>query len=113
MTEQSHRNGFSDYNLHDQLGVSLDPFLNLVDFHMSQPTFKPHPHAGFSAVTYMFEDSEGAFINRDSLGDRSRIAPGDLHWTQAGSGMLHEEVPERAGVDCHGLQMFVNSLTKK
>jgi redox-sensitive bicupin YhaK (pirin superfamily) len=105
---QTHGNGFSDYNLRDQLGVSLDPFLNLDDFHMSQPTFKPHPHAGFSAVTYMFEDSAGAFINRDSLGDRSPITPGDLHWTQAGSGMLHEEVPETAGVDCHGLQMFVN-----
>jgi hypothetical protein len=71
---QTHGNGFSDYNLRAQLGVSLDPFLNLDDFHMSQPTFKPHPHAGFSAVTYMFEDSAGAFINRDSLGDRSPIA---------------------------------------
>jgi redox-sensitive bicupin YhaK (pirin superfamily) len=86
----------------------LDPFLSVDEFHMSVPTFPPHPHAGFSAVTYMLEDSSGAFINRDSLGDRSRIAPGALHWTQAARGMMHEEVPERSGVDCHGLQMFVN-----
>jgi redox-sensitive bicupin YhaK (pirin superfamily) len=55
----------------------------------------------------MFEDSTGAFLNRDSLGEQSRIDPGDLHWTQAASGMLHEEVPETPGADCHGLQMFV------
>jgi redox-sensitive bicupin YhaK (pirin superfamily) len=107
LTRQQHGTGFIDYNLRHQLNVSLDPFLNLDDFHMSLPTFRAHPHAGFSAVTYLFEDSTGAFLNRDSLGDRSRIDPGDLHWTQAASGMLHEEVPETPGADCHGLQMFV------
>ena len=59
-------------------------------------------------MTYMFEDSEGAFINRDSRGDHSRIEPGGLHWTQAGRGIQHEEIPEHAGQDCHGLQMWVN-----
>lgn len=99
---------FTSYGLRSEPSFSLDPFLNLDDFMMSEPTFPPHPHAGFSAVTYMFEDSEGAFLNRDSLGDRSRIEPGALHWTQAARGMMHEEVPERGGVACHGLQMFVN-----
>ena len=107
LTHMQHGEGFLDYNLREQLNVSLDPFLNLDDFHMTLPTFRAHPHAGFSAVTYMFEDSAGTFLNRDSLDDRARIAPGDLHWTQAASGMLHEEVPEIHGADCHGLQMFV------
>jgi redox-sensitive bicupin YhaK (pirin superfamily) len=88
--------------------VVLDPFLALTDFHMTQPTFAPLPHAGFSAVTYMFRDGVGAFRNRDSLGDQSLIEPGALHWTQAGSGMMHEEIPVEPGVDCHGLQLFVN-----
>ncbi|MBL8716149.1 MAG: pirin family protein [Myxococcales bacterium] len=100
--------GFTSFGLRHLPGYPLDPFLNLDDFRMSEPTFPPHPHAGFSAVTYMFEDSPGAFVNRDSLGDRSRIGPGTLHWTQAAHGMMHEEVPERAGEVCHGLQMFVN-----
>lgn len=99
---------FSSYGLRADPGFPIDPFLNLDDFEMSMPTFPPHPHAGFSAVTYMFEDSPGGFINRDSLGDRSRIGPGALHWTQAARGMMHEEVPEQPGVACHGLQMFVN-----
>lgn len=88
--------------------VELDPFLALTDFHMTQPTFAPHPHAGFSAVTYMFRDSAGSFRNRDSLGDESLIEPGALHWTQAGAGMMHEEIPIEPGLDCHGLQLFVN-----
>lgn len=102
-----HGNGFVDHNLFDQLG-SLDPFINLDDFRMSQPFFGPHPHAGFSVMTYLFEDSPGAFVNRDSLGDHSRIEPGGLHWTQAGRGVQHEEVPEVAGVEGHGLQMWVD-----
>lgn len=88
--------------------VPLDPFLSITEFWMSEPIFAPHPHAGFSAVTYMFSDSEGTFVNRDSLGDRSLIGPGSLHWTQAGSGMLHEEIPQVPGVASHGMQLFVN-----
>ncbi len=107
LQQRRHGSGFTSASL-SALGVPLDPFLNADDFHMSQPTFPPHPHAGFSAVTWMFPDSEGAFVNRDSLGDRSIIGPGTLHWTLAGAGMMHEEVPENAGVDSHGLQLFVN-----
>jgi redox-sensitive bicupin YhaK (pirin superfamily) len=107
LAEERVRRGFSVRSLRPQL-LPLDPFLSLDEFHMSEPTFPPHPHAGFSAVTYMFESSAGAFTNRDSLGDRSVIAPGALHWTQAARGMMHEEVPSVPGVDCHGMQMFVN-----
>ncbi len=81
--------------------------LNVDHFEMSRPIFPPHPHAGFMAVTWMMPWSAGAFINRDSLGDRSRIGPGDLHVTAAGSGVVHEEVPETQGVVCEGLQIFV------
>lgn len=100
--------GFTDASIHANGALDLDPFLAITDFRMSEPIFAPHPHAGFSAVTYSFPDSAGAFINRDSLGDRSRIGPGALHWTQAASGMMHEEVPEVRGVETHGLQLFVN-----
>lgn len=81
--------------------------LNIDHFQMSEPTFPPHPHAGFSAVTYMLPWSAGGFINRDSHGDRSLISPGALHWTLAGSGMMHEEIPEVPGTRCEGLQIFV------
>ena len=87
---------------------SLDPFIHVVEFWMRAPAFEPHPHAGFSAITYLFGDSTGAMLNRDSQGDRTVIRPGDLHWTLAGSGIVHDEVPETDGLVSHGLQIFVN-----
>ena len=86
----------------------IDPFLMVDHFWMSQPTFGPHPHAGFSAVTYLFEDSATAFHNRDSLGDDTMIEPGDLHWMISGEGIVHDEVPQTPGHVAHGLQVFVN-----
>jgi redox-sensitive bicupin YhaK (pirin superfamily) len=70
--------------------------------------FLPHPHGGMSAVTLLLDDSPGGVINRDSHGDHSTIAPGDLHWTQAGSGIIHEETPSQPGQSARGLQIFVN-----
>lgn len=100
--------GFATRNIGPaNLGRRLDPFVNLDDFVMDRPIFRAHPHAGFSAVTYLFEDSMGTFRNRWSQGLDQLIGPGAVHWTQAGSGMLHEEVPIEPGVPCHGLQMFV------
>lgn len=105
--------GFRAAGVRSTKQLALDPFLNIDLFHMSLPTFPPHPHAGFSAVTYMLPESEGSFINRDSLGDRTPIAPGSIHWTQAGSGMMHEEVPMSTGVDCWGFQIFVDMEDKR
>ena len=99
---------FATYSPRSSLAEDLDPFINFDEFHMARPTFPPHPHAGFSVMTYLFEDSEGAIINRDSHGDHSRIEPGGLHWTQAGRGAQHEEHPERPYRDTHGLQLWVN-----
>jgi redox-sensitive bicupin YhaK (pirin superfamily) len=105
----AHGDGFRGFGLRDpRLQTSLDPFLSVDHFWMSQPTFAPHPHAGFNAVTYLFEDSQTSFINRDSLGHQVEIAPGDLHWTQAGAGLMHEELPRDMGRAAHGLQIFVN-----
>lgn len=86
----------------------MDPFLQVDAFALAEPVFAPHPHAGFNAVTYILPESAIGFINRDSLGTRNRIAPGALHWTMAGHGVLHEEVPELRGTAALGLQIFIN-----
>ncbi len=105
----SHGTGFIAYCMRlNTVGPGIDPFLSIDHFFMSQPIFPPHPHAGFSAVTYLFEDSQDVLQNRDSLGDRTDIHPGDLHWTQAGRGIVHEEVPSTPGRISHGVQMFIN-----
>lgn len=90
------------------LGADIDPWLATDRFHIAAPTFPPHPHAGFSALTYVLPESPGAMRNRDSLGAHLIISPGALHWTAAGSGILHEEVPADDNLPVEGLQIFLN-----
>lgn len=99
---------FRAYRLHGSDPAQLDPFMGIDHAWMSAPTFPPHPHAGFSAVTYLFLDSETGIANRDSQGNRTLIEPGGLHWTAAGRGVVHEENPAVPGSTTHLLQIFVN-----
>ena len=61
-----------------------------------------------SAVSYLFLDSETGIDNRDNIGTRNLIRPGGLHWTTAGRGIVHEEVPAETGKTVHSLQIFVD-----
>lgn len=101
-------NGFSGLGFrHTDFGKHMDPLIMVDHYTMTEPTFGAHPHAGMSAVSVLFEDSEGKFHNRDSLGNDFDISAGDLYWLKAGSGALHDESPRPAS-KIHGLQLFVN-----
>lgn len=100
-------NGFQAEGWREPLAL-LDPFIMVDHFRMRESVFAPHPHAGFSAVTYLFDDSATAVISRDSLGGEYEILPGGLHWTLAGRGLIHDEFPVEPGREAHGLQLFVN-----
>ncbi|SFB12965.1 hypothetical protein SAMN03159488_02032 [Pseudomonas sp. NFIX10] len=89
-------------------GEPIDPILGVDHAWISAPQFPAHPHAGFSAVSYLFLDSETGIDNRDSLGNHNIIQPGGLHWTAAGRGVVHEEFPVEKGKTVHTLQIFVN-----
>lgn len=89
------------------VGEAMDPLVMVDHYLMTESTFGVHPHAGMSAVSLLFEDSEGLFHNRDSLGNDFDLQPGDLYWLSAGSGAVHDESP-RANARVHGLQVFVN-----
>jgi redox-sensitive bicupin YhaK (pirin superfamily) len=106
-----HGTGFQAFGVRGDYALT-DPYLMADHYRMSEPTFGPHPHAGFSAVTYMFDDAATGFNNRDSRGDSSEIHPGDTHWTVAGAGVVHDEVPVENGKVAHGLQIFVNLAAK-
>ncbi|MCY1669417.1 pirin family protein [Novosphingobium sp. SL115] len=108
-TQMRHGAAFSARQYPRQAFANLiDPVLNIDWFEMSGPTFPPHPHAGFSAVTYLFADSPNGFINRDSLGVVQDILPGGLHWSRASRGLKHEETPIPDAGAVHGLQIFIN-----
>ena len=86
----------------------IDPFIGVDSYTLRSNPFGPHPHASMSAVSLTLPESEAGTINRDTMGDHSLIAPGDLHWFQAGRGAMHEETPAAPGKTERGLQIFVN-----
>ena len=90
------------------LGDKSSPVLVFDDFRVRGQPFAPHPHAGFSAVTYVFENSPASLRSRDSLGHDVVVGPGGLVWTKAGRGVMHEELPAERNRELHGLQLFVN-----
>ena len=101
-----------DLNQIDDGGL---PVMLFDDFRVSGRPFGPHPHAGFSAITYIFEDSNGSLRSRDSLGNDLVIEPGGIVWLQSGRGAQHEETPEEFGRQLHGAQIYVNlhAINKK
>jgi hypothetical protein len=68
-----------------------------------------HPHRGFETVTIIYD---GAVEHRDSAGNHGTIGPGDVQWMTAGSGVVHEELHERAFARRGGtldlVQLWVN-----
>jgi redox-sensitive bicupin YhaK (pirin superfamily) len=99
--------------LADAFDGRLDPVLLVDHFRIAAETFAPHPHAGFSPLTYLFEDSVGSIRNRDSLGNDILVRPGDLLWTLAGRGVIHLENPDVDGEVNHGLQIWVNLAARE
>ena len=74
----------------------FDPFLLLDDFRSPNPEdfkagFPWHPHRGIETITYMLE---GKVEHQDSLGNKGYINPGEVQWMTAGSGIIHQEMPE-------------------
>ncbi|MHB8420163.1 MAG: pirin family protein [Myxococcales bacterium] len=88
-----------------------DPFLLLDDFRSDDPTlyqrgFPWHPHRGMETITYVLR---GEVEHQDSLGNRGVIAPGDVQWMTAGSGIIHQEMPRGdAQGSMHGFQLWAN-----
>jgi len=88
----------------------FDPFLMLDDFHSQNPDdylpgFPWHPHRGIETVTYVLE---GEVEHGDSLGNKGTIRPGQVQWMTAGSGIIHQEMPQGIRDRLWGLQLWVN-----
>jgi redox-sensitive bicupin YhaK (pirin superfamily) len=88
-----------------------DPFLLLDDFRSDRPAdylagFPWHPHRGIETITYVLS---GTVDHGDSLGNRGTIAPGDVQWMTAGSGIIHQEMPKGdTKGSMHGFQLWAN-----
>ena len=87
----------------------FDPFLMLDAFDSRNPAdyikgFPWHPHRGIETVTYLIA---GDVEHGDSLGNKGHILDGGCQWMTAGSGIIHQEMPQ-ASPRMLGLQLWVN-----
>ncbi|QEM67618.1 pirin family protein [Geobacter sp. FeAm09] len=89
----------------------FDPFLMLDDFHTANPAeylpgFPWHPHRGIETITYVLE---GVVEHGDSMGNKGVIGPGDVQWMTAGSGIIHQEMPQKSPTGMMwGFQFWAN-----
>jgi quercetin 2,3-dioxygenase len=89
----------------------LDPFLLFDDFRNDRPDdyragFPWHPHRGIETITYVLA---GTVDHGDSLGNRGTLGAGDVQWMTAGSGILHQEMPQGDPHGrMHGFQLWAN-----
>jgi redox-sensitive bicupin YhaK (pirin superfamily) len=88
----------------------FDPFLLLDDFGSDDPRdyilgFPWHPHRGIETVTYMVS---GMVKHEDSIGNKGIIESGDVQWMTAGSGIIHQEMPQQYNGKMRGFQLWVN-----
>ncbi len=88
----------------------LDPFLLLDDFGSENPDdymsgFPWHPHRGIETITYILH---GEVKHEDSLGNAGVIGQGDVQWMTAGSGIIHQEMPEKTDGLMAGFQLWAN-----
>ena len=96
----------------------IDPFLLLHHADVKVPEHKPvdksgvgpHPHRGFSPVTFIFK---GGVHHRDSRGNDNTIYAGGTQWMHAGRGIIHSERPPHDIFEIGGrqeiIQLWVNS----
>jgi quercetin 2,3-dioxygenase len=89
----------------------FDPFLLFDDFRNERPAdymagFPWHPHRGIETITYVLA---GDVEHRDSLGNTGKLGAGDVQWMTAGSGIMHQEMPQGdAKGRMHGFQLWAN-----
>jgi quercetin 2,3-dioxygenase len=99
----------------------IDPFLLLHHADVKAPShiepdhagIGPHPHRGFSPVTFIFK---GGVHHRDSRGNNSTIYAGGAQWMNAGMGILHSERPPHDIHEIGGrqeiIQLWINTPAK-
>jgi len=91
----------------------FDPFLMLDGFDSTDPTdyikgFPWHPHRGIETITYLIK---GNIEHGDSLGNKGTIHDLECQWMTAGSGIIHQEMPQPSQ-RILGCQLWVNLPAK-
>lgn len=88
----------------------FDPFLLLDEFGSERADdyiggFPPHPHRGFSTITYMLE---GKMEHTDHMDNVGLLEDGGVQWMTAGKGVIHSEMPKQTEGKMRGFQLWLN-----
>jgi redox-sensitive bicupin YhaK (pirin superfamily) len=70
----------------------------------AQSRIHPHPHRGFSPVTFQLQ---GEGYHKDNAGHAGVIHAGDVQWMFAGKGILHSEGPTQELLEKGGVQELI------